>query len=155
MNPETTMPEAATARALPGLDQEVLKRIIEAAVRIARMLGLDVKAEEFNRAKMQAKFDRVAPKVVARLDKDGVTPANLSDDEAEKRTLIRAAQYLLLKEAIAHTTGKKQGSNLLADFIRDRHDDAVVPVVMPQVNAALSTADLVAAVAAAEVEQFN
>jgi hypothetical protein len=129
------------------------RETIEQIIRILRMFGLDVKAEQFGQDRLAAKFEKVTVKTVGRLDKDGVTPANLSDSDDEKRQLVRAAEYLLWKHVVISVTGRTLGANLVADFIRDRHDDNVVPRVQPLVNAGMTTTQLVDAVKAAELGQ--
>ena len=125
---------------------------IEALLKLAQKAGVSLDPNELGKEKLKAKFAKVSPNVVARLEKDGHTPKEDSDSDEEKRQLIRSAEYLLWKETFQSILGKPEGSNLIADRIRDRHDDKVVPVVLPQVNATLSTADLVKAVAEAELE---
>lgn len=126
---------------------------LETLLALAKKAGVKLTPDQLGKEKLQTKFVKVTPRVVARLEKDGMTPKDLSDSNAEKRQLIRAAEFVLWKETVRSITGKSTGSGQIADVIRDRHDDQVVPAVMPQVTAEMTTEALVQAVAAAELEQ--
>lgn len=126
---------------------------LETLLALAKKSGVKLTPDALGKDKLQTKFVKVTPRVVARLEKDGITPKEHSDSDEEKRQLIRATEFLLWKETVRSITGKSTGSGQVADVIRDRHDDKVVPVVMPQVSVQMTTEALVQAVAAAELEQ--
>jgi hypothetical protein len=95
-------------------------------------------------------MDAAIPLVVARLEKDGLTPAAKASSPEGERQFVRSAMYLLGKEVFKKVLPK--GSNLVADYVRDGHDDAVVARVSPQMDANTSTEAAVRLVAREYVE---
>lgn len=128
---------------------EAIKKLLG----FARAVGLTTfNPETVTPAVLKAKFERVARRVVTRLEKDGHTPAKLGDTDEHRRALIRSAEFVLWKEAVRSLTGRAELTGEIADYVRDRHDDVVVPAVSGQVTPSMTTAALVAAVAAAELD---
>ncbi len=91
--------------------------------------------------------------VVSRLEHDGMTPALKGDGEAAERQVIRSAMYLSLKEGLKGL-GVSRGANVLADQIRDMHDDNVVVMVSPKIDHTTSTADMVKFTVEALIERM-
>ena len=120
-----------------------LTGILKQLAPILKVLGIDPDKiiNKFGRAQIEPLFTAVIPVVTARLEKDGLTPAAKGDGPDAERLVIRAAMYLLAKSVFA--TKLPKGANVAADFLRDQHDDQVVALVSPQVNAQTTTAELV------------
>lgn len=104
---------------------------------IAKLIGLDKIAGKLTRDFVGKRMNAAIPKVVKRLTEDHLTPAEKALSPEGERLFIRAAMYLLAKEVFAGVLPK--GANLAADFLRDQHDDKVVALVSPQIDAASST----------------
>jgi hypothetical protein len=137
----------------PGIGLADPKAAAKALFGVLRLFGID--PEQIGKDKLAGKLTRRQANVVKRLDKDKVTPADFSDSDAEKRFVIRAAIYLLCKEVVISTTGRKEASNFAADGWRDIIDDPIVAEVTPQVTATMGTAALVALAAAGVQKQTD
>jgi hypothetical protein len=76
---------------------------------------------------------------IARLEKDGTTPAVLCDDDTEKRHLIHQALFAVLKPPVRY--------GHLADLLRDRFEPKIAPILLPQLRKTWTTEQLVDATA--------
>lgn len=110
---------------------------------ILKVLGIDpVKmANSYGRAQLEPLFRQVAPDVVRRMEKDGLTPALKGDSPKAERQVVRSAMYLIAKEVFRYKLPR--GASLAADYLRDAHDSEVVAQVSPLIDATTSTAALV------------
>lgn len=110
---------------------------------IAHLLGLDKKITGMGREQVEPRFRAAIPVAVARLEKDGHTAAKEGAGPEAERFRIRAAMYLVAKDALAHLLPK--GANLAADFLRDRNkaDDKVVAAVSPLIDEHTTTQEMV------------
>lgn len=113
------------------------------ALPILKMLGVDPAkiVNQYGRTQVTAMFKAAASKVVSRLETDGLTPTAKGDSPEAERLVIRAAMYLIAKEALKNRLPK--GANLVADHLRDAADDKIVKLVSPQIDASTTTAAMV------------
>lgn len=93
-------------------------------------LGLGDIASNLGRQQIESRMRKAFPNIKRRFEKEGLTPAELSDDDLEKRHLIRTAQYWLWKAVVKSGTA--------ADLVRDQQDNKVVAVVLPAVSAEMT-----------------
>lgn len=113
-----------------------LPPIVEKLLPILKALGIDPEElGELTEAKLKAAFAASLRKTTARLKADGMTPALKAVDEAGERIFIRSALYLAIKNALLTLPMIPFGENVIADYIRDQHDDAVLLAVGPQIDA--------------------
>lgn len=106
-------------------------------LRIARKLGFDP-VELANNLKDQEalrRLDAAAKGTAARMRREHITPAELSDNDAEKRQLIRFALYWQCKALV--------GSGTLGDMLRDAVDEPIVRALTPVVTAEMQPRGLV------------
>lgn len=127
---------------------------LKAVLPVLRMLGLDPAkiANKLSRDKIGALLEANVAKTARRLTGDGWTPAVKASEPEAERQLIRAALYLTLKHALGAFVPK--GANVLADVVRDQHDEDVVALVAPQLTTEHTTEDLVRMVNAALIERM-
>jgi hypothetical protein len=123
---------------------------------LLKTLGIDPQKflSKWERDTVGPLLEKGVPAVVARLTKDGITPALKAATPAGERLFIRSALYLLLKEAF------RQLPMIpafvlphLADAFRDPVGDKIVTTVGPQMDASTPTAAAVRLILAAYVEQ--
>ena len=108
---------------------------------ILKGLGIDPQAmlKGLEQKTLLARLNAGLSVVVARLEKDGLTPALKASSPESERQFIRSAMYLSLKAAMP----MRQGANVVADFIRDAHDDQVVSMVSAAIEPTTPTVDAV------------
>lgn len=120
---------------------------------LIQKLGMKLLLKDIDSVFLTSRFEEVRSIVAARMTHDGQTPASLSGTPDERRQLIRTAEYLLWKEVLVHFTANAKGVSILADAIRDKHDDKVVPLVESRGFNSLTTVDhFVGLVIEAEIE---
>lgn len=133
-----------------------LPDILQKVLPVLKALGIDPQAfaSKWERDQLKARLDPGVPAVVARLDKDGMGKL-LTDGRADsQRQYIRAALYLLLKEALKKIVPLQVAPHL-ADALRDAVDGKVVHLVQPQLGTLTTPQAVVRAIEAAYIEQVT
>ena len=118
---------------------------------ILKVLGIDPAkiANKMGREQVKQRLTAAAPKVVARLEQDGMTPAAKGDGPEAERQVIRSAMYLLFK---AQFSFLPKGANIAGDALRDLYDDKCVALVSPLIDASTTTAAMVDTIIAQVIE---
>lgn len=106
-------------------------------------LNPERQARKFSRGQVEARFVAALPAVLARLEKDGLTPDLKAVDPRAERQFIRSTMYLLLKQSWP----LRQGASLAGDFLRDQYDDAVVESASAEIEPSTSTLAAVTVIA--------
>ena len=118
---------------------------------ILKLVGIDPAkmANKMGREQVKQRLIAAAPAVVARLEKDKMTPAAKGDGPEAERQVIRSAMYLLFK---AQFSFLPRGANVAADAVRDLYDDKTVALVSPLIDATTATAAMVDTIIAQVIE---
>jgi hypothetical protein len=105
---------------------------------LLQKLGLGNLLADLSRAQVEKRMRKGFPSIKRTMLKNGTTPVNLSDTEAERRQLIRAALYHLWKAVLKSGTA--------ADVVRDSVDDKVVALLSPAIAPTMTQNELLEAV---------
>ena len=109
---------------------------------VFRMLGLDKKAQAFTKEKLMPRFQAAIPGVVARLEKDGVTPAKKDGSPEAEAHIVKFTMLLLAKGALKGVL-PSWAIPYAADAIRDPSKAKIVTACAPQFDTTTSTQALV------------
>lgn len=113
---------------------------------ILKIVGIDPGsiANKFSREQVARRVNRALPAIVARLEKDKITPAAKAATPEGEMLFISASMYNVAK---AVTSVLPFGANVAADYIRDQHRAEVFRLVSPQITEQTSTQDAVTLIA--------
>lgn len=129
-----------------------LPPFLEKILPVLRALGIvpDTLVNKFGREQVARRVNKALPKIVARLEKDKITPAIKAVTPEGEAMFVSAAMYNIAK---AVTSVLPFGANVAADYIRDQHRLEVRKLVEPQITAETTTEAAVTLIAKEFIER--
>ena len=120
----------------------------QALAPVLKALGIDLKKIEraLGRAQVEKRMNAAVPKIAAKLEKEGVTPAQLADAGMEA-ALIKSIHYQLWRACFPFP-----GGSFVTDIVRDPGKAKVIAAVVPLIGPESTLPDVVQAVKAATLE---
>lgn len=109
---------------------------------VLKLLGIDKKAQAFSKEKLLPRFTAAIPDVVARLEKDGVTPAKKGDTPEAEAHIVKFTMLLLAKGALKGVL-PAWAIPYAADAARDPSKAKVLAAAGPQFDTTTSTEAMV------------
>lgn len=115
-----------------------LPLVLQKLLPVLKIVGIDpsLMVNKFSREQVAKRVNNAIPGIVARLEKDKLTPQAKAATPEGELIFVSAAMYNVAK---AVTKVLPVGANVAADYIRDQHRAEVFRLVAPQMNEQTST----------------